>query len=158
MAEYIEKWSVVNRLIDIENEFQQYKPFHGFEHAMYRKICEAEIAIGKTQADVIALAQMLYGEARGCTVDNQMKCVWCVLNRVDDTRFPDTIQGVLSQPNQFYGYSPNFPVWDELKEVARDVLTRWSLEKQGVAVERELPTEYVFFTGDGIQNNFRDVY
>ena len=54
MAEYIEKWSVVNRLIDIENEFQQYKPFHGFEHAMYRKICEAEIAIGKTQAANVA--------------------------------------------------------------------------------------------------------
>ena len=54
MAEYIEKWSVVNRLIDIENEFQQYKPFHGFEHAMYRKICEAEIAIGKTQATDVA--------------------------------------------------------------------------------------------------------
>ena len=53
MAEYIEKWPVVNRLIDIENEFQQYKPFHGFEHAMYRKICEVEIAIGKTpDADV----------------------------------------------------------------------------------------------------------
>ena len=27
MGEYIEKWSVVNRLIEIENEFQQYKPF-----------------------------------------------------------------------------------------------------------------------------------
>ena len=54
MAEYIEKWSIVNRLIDIENEFQQYKPFHGFEHAMYRKICEAEIAIGKTQAADVA--------------------------------------------------------------------------------------------------------
>lgn len=54
MAEYIEKWSIVNRLIDIENEFQQYKPFHGFEHAMYRKICEAEIAIGKTQAANVA--------------------------------------------------------------------------------------------------------
>ena len=53
MAEYIEKWPVVNRLIDLENEFQQYKPFHGFEHAMYRKICEVEIAIGKTpDADV----------------------------------------------------------------------------------------------------------
>ena len=53
MAEYIEKCTVVNRLIDLENEFQQYKPFHGFEHAMYRKICEAEIAIGKTtSADV----------------------------------------------------------------------------------------------------------
>lgn len=119
---------------------------------------EPEYEMYFTEADVTALAQMLYGEARGCTVDNQAKCVWCVLNRVDDARFPDTIQGVLSQPSQFHGYSPNFPVWDELKEVARDVLTRWSLEKQGVAVERELPTEYVFFTGDGIQNNFREVY
>ena len=54
MAEYIEKYQVVNRLIDLENEFQQYKPFHGFEHAMYRKICEAEIAIGKTQAADVA--------------------------------------------------------------------------------------------------------
>ena len=122
------------------------------------EVAEPEYEMYFTEADVIALAQMLYGEARGCTVDNQMKCVWCVLNRVDDVRFPDTIIGVVSQPGQFHGYSPNFPVWDELKDVARDVLTRWSLEKQGVAVERELPTEYVFFTGDGIQNNFREVY
>ncbi|MGM9640580.1 MAG: hypothetical protein ACI3V3_04365 [Faecousia sp.] len=54
MSEYIEKCTVVNRLIDLENEFQQYKPFHGFEHAMYRKICEAEIAIGKTPAADVA--------------------------------------------------------------------------------------------------------
>ena len=111
-----------------------------------------------TEGDVIALAQMLYGEARGCTVDNQMKCVWCVLNRVDDPRSPDTIQGVLSQPSQFHGYSPDFPVWDELKEVARDVLTRWSLEKQGADVARELDKSAIFFTGDGIQNWFRSVY
>ena len=111
-----------------------------------------------TEDDVVAMAKMLWGEARGCTRDNQAMAVWCVLNRVDDPRFPDTIQGVLSQPSQFHGYSPDFPVWDELKEVARDVLTRWSLEKQGVTVERELLPEYVFFTGDGIQNNFRAVY
>ena len=122
------------------------------------EVAEPEYEMYFTEADVTALAQMLYGEARGCTVDNQMKCVWCVLNRVDDTRFPDTIQGVLSQPSQFHGYSPDFPVWDELKEVARDVLTRWSLEEQGVTVERELLPEYVFFTGDGIQNHFRTVY
>lgn len=122
------------------------------------EVAEPEYEMYFTEADVIALAQMLYGEARGCTVDNQMKCVWCVLNRVDDSRFPDTIQGVLSQPSQFHGYSPNFPVWDELKEVARDVLTRWSLEKQGVTVERELPNTYLWFTGDSVQNHFREVY
>ena len=111
-----------------------------------------------TEDDVVAMAKMLWGEARGCTLDNQQKAVWCVLNRVDDPRFPDTILGVVAQPSQFHGYSPNFPVTDELYAVALDVLTRWSLEKQGVTVERELLPEYVFFTGDGIQNNFRAVY
>ena len=111
-----------------------------------------------TEDDVVAMAKMLWGEARGCALNNQQKAVWCVLNRVDDPRFPDTIQGVLSQPSQFHGYSPDFPVWDELKEVARDVLTRWSLEKQGVTVERELPNTYLWFTGDGVQNHFREVY
>lgn len=119
---------------------------------------EPEYEMYFTEADVIALAQMLYGEARGCTVDNQMKCVWCVLNRVDDARFPDTIIGVLSQPSQFHGYSPDFPVWDELYAVALDVLTRWSMEKQGADVARELDKNAVFFTGDGIQNWFRSVY
>ena len=119
---------------------------------------EPEYEMYFTDADVIALAQMLYGEARGCTVDNQMKCVWCVLNRVDDTRFPDTIQGVLSQPSQFHGYSPDFPVWDNLYAVALDVLTRWSMEKQGADVARELDKNAVFFTGDGTTNWFRSVY
>ena len=111
-----------------------------------------------TEADVIALAQMLYGEARGCTVDNQAKCVWCVLNRVDDPRFPDTIIGAVSQPGQFYGYSPNFPVWDNLYAVALDVLTRWSMEKQGADVVRDLPETYCWFTGNSVENVFREAY
>ncbi len=108
-----------------------------------------------THDDVVAVAKMLYGESRGCSVDNQQKAVWCVLNRVDADDFPDTIIGVLSQPNQFHGYSAAFPVWDELTTVAEDVLKRWSLEKQGVAVNRELPKEYLFFNGDHGSNHFR---
>lgn len=122
------------------------------------EVAEPEYEMYFTEADVIALAQMLYGEARGCTLLNQQQCVWCVLNRVDDARFPDSIIGVVSQPSQFHGYSPNFPVWDELKEVARDVLTRWSLEKQGVTVERELPNTYLWFTGYNGSNHFREEY
>lgn len=122
------------------------------------EVKEPEYEMYFTEADVTALAQMLYGEARGCTVDNQRKCVWCVLNRVDDARFPDTIIGVVSQSGQFYGYSPQFPVWDELRAVARDVLTRWSMEKQGAAVARELPSTHLWFTGTGSENVFRGVY
>ena len=111
-----------------------------------------------TDADVVAVAKMLYGESRGCSIDNQQKAVWCVLNRVDDERYPDSIIEVLSQSGQFHGYSPNHPVWDELTAVAEDVLTRWSLEKQGVAVNRELPKSYLYFTGTGSKNIFREVY
>ena len=111
-----------------------------------------------TDADVVAVAKMLYGESRGCSVDNQRKAVWCVLNRVDDERYPDSIIAVLSQSGQFHGYSPNHPVWDELTAVAEDVLTRWSLEKQGVAVSRELPKSYLYFTGTGRENIFREAY
>ena len=119
---------------------------------------EPEYEMYFSEDDVIAVAKMLWGEARGCTLENQIGCVWIICNRVDDPRFPDTILGVVAQPSQFYGYSPDFPVTDELYAVALDVLTRWSLEKQGVTVERELLPEYVFFTGDGIQNHFRAVY
>ena len=111
-----------------------------------------------TDADVVAIAKMLYGESRGCSVSNQQKAVWCVLNRVDDERYPDSIIEVLSQSGQFHGYNPNHPVWDELTAVAEDVLTRWSLEKQGVAVNRELPKSYLYFTGTGQENIFREAY
>ena len=99
---------------------------------------------------------MLWGEARGCTRDNQIKCAWVVCNRVDDERFPDTIQDVLSQPHQFHGYDSSYPVTDELYNIAFDVLTRWSYEKQGIPVRRELPNTYLWCTGDGEQNHFRE--
>lgn len=119
---------------------------------------EPEYVMHFDEEDVIACARMLWGEARGCDLENQMGCVWIVCNRVDDPRFPDTIKAVIQQPGQFHGYSTSFPATDELKEVARDVLTRWSLEKQGVEVERELHSDYLFFYGDGVKNHFRKEY
>ena len=111
-----------------------------------------------TEDDVAEVAKMLWGEARGCTRDNQIKCAWVVCNRVDDARFPDTIQGVLSQPHQFHGYDSSYPVTDELYSVAFDVLTRWSYEKQGIPVRRELASSFLWFTGNGQENIFREVY
>ncbi len=111
-----------------------------------------------TEDDVAEVAKMLWGEARGCTRDNQIKCAWIVCNRVDDARFPSTIQGVLSQPSQFHGYDPSYPVTDELYNVAFDVLTRWSYEKQGIPVRRELAESFLWFTGNGRENIFREVY
>jgi hypothetical protein len=110
------------------------------------------------EKDVEMLAQVVWGEARGIADKTQQACViWCVLNRVDHPEYPNTIEEVLTQPNQFHGYHTSFPVTEELKELARDVLIRWSREKNGETdVGRCLPKEYLFFTGDGHQNYFRD--
>ncbi len=62
---------------------------------------------------------------------------------------------VLEAPYQFAGYSANYPVTEELKRIAADVLTRYHAEKSGEEnVGRVLPAEYCFFTGDGKHNYF----
>ena len=119
---------------------------------------EPEYELYYTAEDAEVIAKAVWGEARGCSPEGQAKVVWVILNRVDDSQFPDTIQGVVTQPCQFYGYSPNFPVTPEILAVVNDVLSRWNAEKNGIAVTRELDSTYLWFTGDGAQNYFRVVY
>lgn len=108
------------------------------------------------RSDVEMLARLTWGEARGCTTTEQAAVMWCVLNRVDseDPLFPDTIQEVITQKNQFHGYNINNPIWPELEDLARDVLMRWLTNEEG----RVLPLEYCWFSGDGLHNYFRDAY
>ena len=54
MSEYINKFYAVDKLVRLENEFQQYKPFSSKESAMYQRICEIEIEIGKMQSADVA--------------------------------------------------------------------------------------------------------
>ncbi len=86
---------------------------------------------------------------------------WCVLNRVDAQGYGmgDTIAEVVTFQGQYAGYSPAFPVTDELYTLAVDVLTRWERERTGETdVGRVLPAEYLWFDGDGVTNTYRDAY
>lgn len=110
-----------------------------------------------TDADAIALAQMAWGEARGCSKTEQAATMWCVLNRVD--AWGGTVLSQTSAAGQFYGYSAFNPVTDELYALAVDVLTRWERERAGAeSVGRVLPSGYIYFTGDGVHNYFRNSY
>lgn len=100
-------------------------------------------------AEVTALAQTLYGECRGCSELQQRAVCWCIFNRVDDPRFPDTVLGVITQRSQFFGYSASNPVWDSLYAVAYDCLVDWH-----DGAERVLEPEYLYFYGDGSRNHF----
>ena len=114
------------------------------------------------EEDVTFLAKTLYGECRGvASKEEQAAVAWCILNRVSSPRFKgDTVREIVTAPYQFAGYSSSFPVTDELKELAIDVLTRWHAEYCGLAedVGRTLPSDYYFFSGDGVRNYFRKEY
>lgn len=47
MAELIDKWEVVNKLIQLQNQYNFYKNVWDAE-VLYRRIAELEIGIGKT--------------------------------------------------------------------------------------------------------------
>lgn len=109
------------------------------------------------QEDAEMLARLAWCEGRGCTTTNQAAVMWCVLNRVDDPRFPDSIQDVILAPGQFY-YLSWAPVTDDLLALAQDVLARWRMEDMLVDAGRVLPSEYVYFAGNGVENIFRTAY
>lgn len=111
-----------------------------------------------TDEEVIVLTKMLWGEARGVSSDaEKAACVWCVLNRVDHG-YGDIIT-VVTTPKQFVGYNEGNPVDDDLITLCIDVLSRWYAEKDGqTEVGRVLPSEYLFFSGDGKRNHFRTDY
>lgn len=123
-----------------------------------------------TDEDAIAMAKLLYGEARGVkdlyiwdgrviSSEYQQACViWSVLNRYD-AGWENSIIATVSAYKQFHGYSPNNPVMDDLLELSYDVLERWNREQYGeTEVGRVLPPEYLYFYGDNRTNWFMDEY
>lgn len=118
---------------------------------------EEREAADPMEASKVALAKMVWGEARGCSRTEQAATIWCVLNRYDsgDRFWADTVEGITTQPCQFYGYDPANPVDPDIMALVEDVLARWQAEKDCVgSVGRVLPKEYLYFTGDGTHNYF----
>ena len=102
-----------------------------------------------TKEEVDYISKTVYGEARGYSKIQQSAVVWCILNRLDNGYWGDTIKKVVTAPNQFYGYSYSHPVTDEIRELVEDVLIRWNMEKMGVDnVGRTLPEKFLFFRLD----------
>ena len=107
------------------------------------------------------MAKILYREARGVkSKAEQAAVIWCILNRVDDGQWGDTIKEVATYPGQF-AWIPDTPVDQELLMLVADVCERWNLEKAGdLDVGRTLPSDYLFFhsNGDHMENLFTQVY
>jgi len=106
-------------------------------------------------SDARIMAKCMWGECRGAPSTMEKAAVaWCILNRVDSDKYPDTIREVVTQPSQFTGYRASNPVDPELLWIALDVITRWQTGDEG----RVLPETYLYFVaGDGC-NKFSETW
>ena len=110
---------------------------------------------GYDEGQAVALAQLMWAEARGCSKREQSMVAWTVLNRVDigyDGR--GDFWSILTAPNQF-AYWASCPYEEYERLIAVDVLQRWAAEKDGVEESgRTLPKGYLYYYGDGVHNYF----
>ena len=58
-------------------------------------------------SDIGMLSRLLYSEFRGQSGNEQRVCADIVLNRVDDSKFPNTLEGVITQKQQFSSLNEN---------------------------------------------------
>lgn len=112
-----------------------------------------------TAEEADMLARCAWGEYRGRDDVQVAAVAWCVLNRVDDPRFGNTIAEVITAPWQFSGYSPANPIDPRIYQICVDVLTRWQAEPTVCgSIGRVLPSEFVFFVGNGTVNLYSTAY
>ncbi len=136
-------------------------------HTIAVTICDVTTVteqLGEYETEIDMLAKLMWNECRGVKKPaERASVVWTVLNRVDHEKFPDTISAVIKQRSQFaYNDNPkicgekNKELFEELREIAKDVVMRWLFEKQGIEdVGRVLPVDYIFFAGHDGHNWFR---
>ena len=108
-------------------------------------------------AEAVAIAGVMYAEARGLDKREMSMVAWCILNRYDTQRFGSTMSQVIWAKSQF-AHSTRKVSDDgtDLVWLAQDVMTRWYSEKHGETnVGRTLPQGYCYYYGNGKHNLFR---
>lgn len=116
----------------------------------------ADTCIDLETAELIG--RVIWGEAGGVKSKTERAAVaWCILNRAD--AWNKSVEEIITAPNQFHGYREGGECPQKHINLAIDVLTRWTREKNGEEpVGRVLPAEYLYFSGDGVHNYFTEEY
>lgn len=116
-----------------------------------------------TQEDVEGIARAIWGEAGGIKSKTEQSAVaWIILNQVDSNangmRNYHCVQDVLAKKTNIQGYWAKINagiVPEQYISLAYDVLCRYYAEKDGwTNVGRTIPSDYIYFMGDGRNNYF----
>lgn len=102
--------------------------------------------------DVAYISRTIWGECRGCPEEEQIATAWSILQRMDSPDFPDTVAGVVLQPNQWQGYGHNNPE-APFHDMARAALIQHHNGEHG-----PLPDGFFWCSGDGNHQTFRNTW
>ena len=123
----------------------------------YRPEPTYEVVAKYSSYEITLAAQTVWGEARGCSRDEQKLVVWCICNRADAR--DQSVEEVVTAPYQFAGYDPDHPVEPEIVEVVEEVIQAWARGEEALILPPYATTSnYQFFGGDGEHNWFREEY
>lgn len=144
----------VSPTLPLTDELQSVEP-DSFDEAEPELINLSEPVAKYTSEEVTLVCQTVYGEARGCSKEEQQLVVWCICNRVDYSG--TSVKQVVTADKQFHGYDPENPVTAEIFENVTEVLEAWSRNEEALVYEPyATTTEYRYFYGDGRHNWYRE--
>lgn len=94
------------------------------------RVNTVSLAKASNASDIQLMARAINGEARGEPYEGQVAVGAVILNRVKDSRFPNTISGVIYQPGAFTAVADgqiNAPISEgsTVYKAARDAMNGW---------------------------------
>ena len=147
----------VSPTLPLTDELQSAGPVSSAEEPKSINLSElaSEPVAKYTSEEITLVCQTVYGEARGCSKEEQQLVVWCICNRADYSGM--SVEQVVTATRQFHGYDPENPVTEEIFENVTEVLEAWSRNEEALVYEPyATSTEYRYFSGDGRHNWYRE--
>lgn len=109
--------------------------------------------VSQIESEAEYIAKVIYGVAKNHTAADKKAVVWCILNRVENYAYPDTVEEVCEQPKQWMGYSSDNPVLTNLYELALEELKIWHSNGH-----RPLSSEYIYLAWSSQEILLRDTF
>lgn len=99
------------------------------------------------------ISKVVYGLAKYHSPKVHRYIVWCVINRVESSKYPNTVKEVCQQDKQWMGYSDNNPVDEDIFNTVYNEVLSW--HNGG---ERLLNSDYLFIQWSSSKIMFKTTY
>jgi spore germination cell wall hydrolase CwlJ-like protein len=145
------------------------KPVDVVKEIIVEKKVEVSKPLNYTYDELYCMAVVIYNEAgsNSCTDEQRRMIGYVVLNRVNDTRFPDTIRGVLEQPGQYEGLGNsgiNFAKRGNSSSEIKAIERAWTIAKQvlenrdNIPIPKNVIFQAEFKQGNGVYKKLSNTY